>query len=79
MDHKIETYLEPIIEEFTTGEFYREVFEAKQQFLKDTGKIHDADPDYEQRMNLFMNWYCFDRDIKKYHLSPIKIFFRKQF
>ncbi len=27
-------YLEPVIEEFTTGEYYREVYNAKQEYFE---------------------------------------------
>jgi len=70
-------YLEPIIEEFTTGEYYREVFEAKKEYFEKAGVVYEDDPEFEQRMCIFMDWYIFDRDLPGVDLPPIKYYFRK--
>ena len=70
-------YLEPIIEEFTTGEYYREVFNAKQEYFDKAGVVHEEDVEFEQRMCIFMDWYLYDRDLPGVDLPPIKYFFRK--
>ncbi len=72
-----EKYLDPIIEEFTTGEYYREVFNAKQEYFDKAGIVYEDDPEFEQRMCLFMDWYLFDRDLPGKDLPPVKYFFRK--
>lgn len=69
--------LDPVIQEFTTGEYYREVFQAKQDFFERAGVIHEDDAEYEQRMQLFMDWYLFDRDLPGVDLPPIRFFARK--
>jgi hypothetical protein len=71
-------YLEPVIEEFTTGPYYREVFEAKQEYFDKAGTVFEDDSEYEQRMCLFMDWYIFDRDLPGVDLPPIKYFFRQK-
>lgn len=68
--------LDPVINEFTTGEYYREVFQAKQEFFERAGIIYEDDPEFEQRMNLFMDWYLFDRDLPGIDLPPIRYFAR---
>ncbi|MFZ9594827.1 MAG: hypothetical protein ACO3A2_01980 [Bdellovibrionia bacterium] len=70
-------YLEPIIEDFTTGEYYREVYNAKQEYFDKAGIVYEDDPEFEQRMCIFMDWYIFDRDLPGVDLPPIKYFFRK--
>jgi hypothetical protein len=70
-------YLEPIIEEFTTGEYYREVFNAKQEYFEKTGIVYEDDLEFEQRMSIFMDWYLFDRDLPGVDLPPIKYWFRR--
>lgn len=70
-------YLDPIIEEFTTGEYYREVYNAKQEYFEKTGVVYEDDSEFEQRMCIFMDWYIFDRDLPGVDLPPIKYFFRK--
>ena len=34
-------YLEPIIEDFTTGEYYREVYNAKQEYFDKAGIVYE--------------------------------------
>ncbi|MGK5089378.1 hypothetical protein WDW86_17645 [Bdellovibrionota bacterium FG-2] len=70
-------YLEPIIEEFTTGEYYREVYHAKQEYFDKAGIVYEEDSEFEQRMCIFMDWYLFDRDLPGVDLPPIKYYFRK--
>lgn len=74
---QIQRYLDPVTEEFTTGEYYREVFAAKQEFFDKAGIVYEDDPEYDQRMSIFMDWYLFERDLPGVDLSPIKLFFRK--
>src|SRR3954470_12882205 len=70
-------YLEPVIEEFTTGDYYREVYEAKQEYFSKAGIVYEDDSEFEQRMCIFMDWYLFDRDLPGVDLPPIKYYFRK--
>src|SRR6185312_14017419 len=70
-------YLEPIIEEFTTGEYYREVYNAKQDYFDKAGIVYEDDVEFEQRMCIFMDWYLFDLDLPGVDLPPIKYYFRK--
>lgn len=70
-------YLEPIIEEFTTGEYYREVYNAKLEYFDKAGIVYEDDVEFEQRMCIFMDWFIFDRDLPGVDLPPIKYHFRK--
>lgn len=70
-------YLEAIIEEFTTGEYYREVYNAKLEYFDKAGIVYEDDVEFEQRMCIFMDWYLFDRDLPGVDLPPIKYYFRK--
>jgi hypothetical protein len=69
-------YLEPVIEEFTTGEYYRVVYDAKQEYFEKAGIVYEDDQEFEQRMCIFMDWYLFDRDLPGVDLPPIKYYFR---
>ena len=66
-----------MVEEYTTGEYYREVFNAKQEYFDKAGAVHEDDPEYEQRMSIFLDWYIFDRDLPGVDLPPIKYHFKK--
>ncbi|MBC7385678.1 MAG: hypothetical protein H7301_05900 [Cryobacterium sp.] len=74
---QIQRYLDPVVEEFTTGEYYREVYAAKQEFFEKAGIVYEDDPEYDQRMSIFMDWFIFDRDLPGVDLSPIKLYYRK--
>ncbi len=77
MTEGMQKKLEPVISEFTTGEYYSEVFRAKEEFLERAGVVHEDDLEYEQRMNLFMDWYLFDRDLPGVDLPPIRYYIRQ--
>jgi len=70
-------FLEPVIEEFTTGQYYKEVFNAKKEFFDKSGMVFEEDPEFEQRMSIFMDWYIFDRELPTIDLTPIRYFYKK--
>lgn len=70
-------YLDPIIEEFTTGEYYREVYNAKHEYFEKAGIVYEDDGEFEQRMSIFMDWYLFDRDLPGVDLPPVRTYFKK--
>lgn len=71
-------YLEPLIEEFTTGEYYSEVFRAKREFFEKTGTVYEDDPEFDQRMFTFLDWYLFERELPGIDLPPVKHYFRQR-
>ncbi len=77
MTEEMQAKLEPVIQEFTTGEYYPEVFKAKQEFFERAGVVYEDDAEYEQRMSLFMDWYLFDRDLPGIDLPPIRYYIRQ--
>ena len=72
-------YLEPVIETYTTGEWYPEVFKAKEEFFQKAGMVHEDDLEFESRMSLFMDWYLFDRNLPGIDLPPVRIYFQEHF
>jgi hypothetical protein len=77
MTDSMQTRLDPVIQEFTSGEYYPEVFKAKEEFFERAGVVYDDDAEFEQRMNLFMDWYLFDRDLPGVDLPPIRYYVRQ--
>jgi hypothetical protein len=77
MTESMQTKLEPVIQEYTTGEYYPEVYKAKQEFFERAGVVYEDDSEFEQRMNLFMDWYLFDRDLPGIDLPPIRYYIRQ--
>ncbi len=70
-------YLDPVIEEFTTREYYPIVYQAKQEYFEKAGIVYEDDVEFDQRMSIFMDWFLFDRDLPGVDLPPIKYYFRK--
>ncbi|MBS1959085.1 MAG: hypothetical protein JST80_06430 [Bdellovibrionales bacterium] len=77
MTDPMQIRLEPVIRDFTTGDYYAEVFKAKQEFFERAGTVYEDDAEFEQRMNLFMDWYLFDRDLPGVDLPPIRYYIRQ--
>lgn len=77
MNELIQKCIELVINEYTAGDFYREVYEAKKEYFENLGTVTEEDPDFENQMDVFMGWYLFDRPLNKFDLSPVQLFFRK--
>ncbi len=71
-------YLEPVVEMFSTGDYYNELFKAKQEFFERAGVVYEDDQEFENRMNTFMDWYTFDREMPGIDLPPIKYYYRQE-
>ena len=70
-------YIDPVIEEFTTGDYYREVYNARKEYFEKAGVVYEDDMEFEHRMCIFMDWYLFDRDLPGVDLPPIRYYFRR--
>lgn len=70
-------FLDPVVEMFTTGDYYKEVYAAKQEYFEKAGVVYEDDGEFENRMCIFMDWYLFDRELPTIDLSPMKFYFRK--
>ena len=69
-------FLDPVVTLFTTGEYYKEVFQAKQEYFEKAGVVYEEDAEFENRMCIFMDWYIFERELPSVDLPPIKLYFR---
>ncbi len=74
---KYQPHLDPIVETFTTGDYYKEVFKAKQEYFALAGVVYEDDEEFENRMCIFMDWYIFDRELPSIDLPPIRYYYRK--
>lgn len=77
MPELLQNYLNILMNQYTTGEFYPEVFKAKQEFFEQSGTVHDDDAEFDQRMSLFIDWYLFDRKIPSLGITPITHYIRQ--
>ncbi|MBI2026752.1 MAG: hypothetical protein HYS98_02950 [Deltaproteobacteria bacterium] len=70
-----EQYLDRIIETYTTGKYEQQVRHAKGEFFKLTGVVFENDPFFEERMDLFLEWYLFTRPLDNHDMPPVKLFY----
>lgn len=77
MIDKYQQCVDLVIAEFTAGDYFREVYEAKKDYFDSLGIISEDDPDYENQMDVFMSWYLFDRPLDKHDLPPVFLYYRK--
>jgi len=77
MIEKYQKCLDVITNEYTAGDYFREVYEAKKSYFENLGVIAEEDPDFENQMDVFMSWYLFDRPLEKHDLPPVLLYFRK--
>lgn len=69
--------IDVITNEYTAGDYYREVYEAKKVYFDNLGSLAEDDPDFENQMDVFMGWYLFDRPLDKHDLPPVLLYYRK--
>lgn len=77
MLEKYQKAVDLITNEYTAGDYFREVYEAKKNYFENLGVISEEDPDFENQMDVFMGWYLFDRPLEKHDLPPVYLFYRK--
>lgn len=77
MSEKFQKSIEAVTNEFTSGDYFREVYEAKKEYFEGLGTISEDDLDFENQMDVFMGWYLFDRPLSKHELPPVILYFRK--
>lgn len=57
MHEVLSNHFESALVEFSQGAYYDKVLKAKSEYFTITGQLNDEDEDYENRMNLFNDWY----------------------
>ncbi|MCO5143757.1 MAG: hypothetical protein M9962_11765 [Oligoflexia bacterium] len=77
MFERYQKAIDQIIEEYTTGDYFREIYEAKKDYFAQLGLVPEDDPDFDNQMDIFMGWYLFDRPLVKHEISPVNLYFRK--
>jgi len=77
MSEKYQKSIDTITQEYTAGDYFREVYEAKKEYFESLGAIAEDDPDFENQMDVFMGWYLFDRPLEKHDLPPVFMYYRK--
>ena len=71
----IRNYFERILEEFSQGAYRAQIEKAKNEFFGLSGVVHEDSPLYLERINLFLDWYIFDRTLDEDDLTPVNLFY----
>lgn len=70
-------HLDKALKEYSSGDFYPMVLEAKKEYTILTGQINDDDDDYENRVNAFNDWYILQYIVPEFGSSVIEEYARK--
>lgn len=73
MEFKI--YFEKVLEQFSSGDYLLQIEKAKGEFFAVSGVVHEDSPLYLERINLFLDWYIFDRTLDNDDLIPVILFY----
>jgi hypothetical protein len=57
MDPIIQDHIQKALMEFTSGEHYQTLVEARNEYFSITGQVNEDDKNFEARMNSFNDWY----------------------
>lgn len=67
-------YFDRFIQAATSDEFVDEIILAKKEYFSKVGEVFEDDKSFENKMNAFTEWHCFDRIMIKYQKTPLQYF-----
>ncbi len=65
---------EKVLAEFGEGQYRPEIEKAKHEFFAISGTVHEDSHYFLERINLFLDWYVFDRHLDNDDLSPLEFY-----
>ena len=66
---------ENTLDEFSVGKYRLQIEKAKDEFFALSGVVHEDSNLYLERINLFLDWYIFDRTLDDDDLTPVTLFY----
>jgi hypothetical protein len=66
---------EKVLEEFSSGAYREQIEKGKHEFFSLSGVVHEDSTLYLERMNLFLDWYIFDRPLDAEDQTPVALFY----
>lgn len=70
----LRNYLDRVLETYSTGPYYEEVKEAKEEYFERAGRVAEGSEIFETQMRAFLDWFLFDRPLKLREVTPVKMF-----
>jgi hypothetical protein len=68
---------EKVLTDFGEGSYRPEIEKAKYEFFAVSGTVHEDSPSFLERINLFLDWYVFDRKLDNDDLTPLEFYWEK--
>ncbi len=72
---EFKNYFDKIVEEFSSGKYRTQIEKAKQEFFSMSGTVHEEDREYVDRINLFLDWYVFERMLDEEDMTPLNMYY----
>jgi len=70
----LEPYISEILEAYGKGAYYDEIKRAKEHYFTRAFKVAEGSDSYESELNLFFDWFVFERNLEREELPPIRLF-----
>jgi hypothetical protein len=70
----LEPYISEILEAYGRGAYYDEIKRAKEHYFTRAFKVAEGSNSYESELNLFFDWFIFERNLEREELTPIRLF-----
>lgn len=74
----LEPYISEILEAYGRGTYYDEIKRAKEHYFTRAFKVAEGSDRYETELNLFFDWFVFERNLEREELTPIRLFCSKE-
>ncbi len=65
-----EPYIERLLVYFSSEKYHEDLIDGKEQFYGELGQYEEDTEGYEQRLNLFFDWYLFTRGLSGVQTPP---------
>lgn len=66
-----------VLDEFSQGKYRDELGYAKEEFFIQSGVVHEDNSLYEERINAFLDWYLFERQLIDEDLPPVILYYKR--
>lgn len=63
-----------IVSEFSSGKYRVQVERARQEFFSLSGTVHEENREYTDRINLFLDWFVFERSLEDEDMTPLNMY-----
>ncbi len=70
----LEPFISQILETYGRGDYYEEIKRAKEHYFSKAFKVAEGSDRYEIELNLFFDWFVFERNLERENMTPIDLF-----